>query len=188
MFFDTQIMKKLGAVAQAKGQAANDAIDGDPNTFVIVGDPKAVSREQVEIPINFPAPVAISGLVVMPRQNHREHEGDISEYAIQESEDGREWHEVTRGKLLSTFSPQRIQFPKTITARHLKLISLSGFGPDKTTALAELAVIYTGPKLKEAGDGKIEYERNKSSTPDIDEGPGASKRAKPTPIPVRPKP
>jgi hypothetical protein len=186
--FDTQIMKKLGAAAHADRHPANEAIDGDPNTFVTAGDPKAVSREQVEILINFPAPVAMSGLVLMPRQNHREHEGDIREYAIQESEDGREWHEVARGALLSTFEPQRIQFPKTITARYLKLISLSGFGPDKTTALAELAVIYTGPKLKEVGDGVIQYERNKSATPDIDEGPGPGKRSKPSPLPVRPKP
>ena len=55
LFFDTQIMKKLGATAQAKGHAANDVIDGDPNTFVIAGDPKAVSREEVEIVINFPS-------------------------------------------------------------------------------------------------------------------------------------
>src|SRR4030095_11717625 len=115
--FYTQIMKKLGAAAQVDRHPANEAIDGDPNTFVTAGDPKAVSREQVEILINFPAPVAMSGLVLMPRQNHREHEGDIREYAIQESEDGREWHEVARGALLSTFAPQRIQFGKAITAR-----------------------------------------------------------------------
>src|SRR4030095_11496039 len=46
--FDTQIMKKLGAAAQVDGHPANEAIDGDPNTFVTAGDPKAVSHEQVE--------------------------------------------------------------------------------------------------------------------------------------------
>ena len=124
----------------------------------------------------------------MSRQNHREHEGDIREYVLQISDDGKEWHDALRGELLSTFAPQEIQFPRAITARHLKLISLSGFGSDKTTALAELAVIYAGPKLKEVGDGAIQYERNKSASPDIDEGPGAGRRAKPSPSPVRPKP
>lgn len=184
LFFDTKIMKKLGAVAQAAGQPANAAIDGDPNTFVLVGDQKAQIREQVDFAINFPAPVAMSGLVLMPRQNHREHEGDIREYVVQVSDDGREWRDAIRGALVSTFAPQRIDFPKTITVQYLKLISLSGFGSDKTTALAELAVIYAGPKLSEPGDGAIQYERSKSATPDIDERPGSTlKPASPQPKP-----
>jgi hypothetical protein len=77
-----------------------------------------------------------------------------------------------------------VQFSRIITASHLKLISLSGFGTDKTTSLAELAVVYAGPKLNEDGT-PMEYQRNRSSTPDIDEGPAA----KPTPSPSpRPKP
>jgi beta-galactosidase len=184
LFFDTKIMKKLGAVAQVEGQPANAAIDGDPNTFVLVGDQKAQMREQVDILISFPAPVAMSGLVLMPRQNHREHEGDIREYVVQASDDGSEWRDVLRGELPSTFAPQRIGFSKTITARYLKLISLSGFGPDKTTALAELAVIYAGPKLTEPGDGTMQYQRNQSATPDIDEGPDSAKK----PTSPQPKP
>ena len=74
----------------------------------------------------------MSGLVLMPRQNHREHEGDIREYVIQVSDDGREWRDVLRGELLSTFAPQQMQFSKTITARHLKLISLSGLASRRT--------------------------------------------------------
>src|SRR5207244_10299409 len=68
----TRIMKKLGAAAQINGEAASTAIDGDPNTFVLAGDPKAPLREPVELAITFPSPVAMSGLVLMPRQNHRE--------------------------------------------------------------------------------------------------------------------
>jgi len=47
----------------------------------------------------------------------------------------------TRSDLLSTFAPQQIDLLSTVTARYLKFIALSGFGTDKTTALAELAVI-----------------------------------------------
>jgi beta-galactosidase len=115
-----------------------------------------------------------------------EPKGDIHEYALQVSDDGNEWREARRGELVSTFAPQKIEFAKTITARYLKLISLSGFGIDKTTALAELAVIYAGPKPAEKGNGAIEYQRNQTATPEIDEGP--EKRAKPTPSPSRQKP
>ena len=185
LLFDTRIMSKLGAKAQVGGESANAVIDGDPNTFLLVGDQRAPARDSVDIVVSFPAPVAMYGLLLMPRQNHREHEGDIHEYAVQMSDDGNEWHTVAQGELLSTFAPQQIEFPRTITARHLKLISLSGFGTDKTTALAELAVMYAGPKLNESG-GTMEYQRNRSATPDIDEGTGVEK-PKPTPTP-RPRP
>ena len=154
LFFDTKIMKKLGAVAQVNGESASTAIDGDPNTFVLVGDQRAQMRSQVDLVISFPAPVAMSGLMLMPRQNHREHEGDIREYVVSVSDNGSEWHEVRGGELPSTFAPQRIDFSRTVTAQYLKFVSLSGFGPDQTTALAELAVIYAGPKLKDPGSGQ----------------------------------
>jgi hypothetical protein len=147
LLFDTGIMKKLGAVAKVGNSSANNAIDGDPNTFVRVGDQSLQLRDQVDLVISFPAPVTMSGLVLMPRQNSREHEGDIRGYVVQISDDGNEWRDVVRGELLSTYAPQQIAFAKAITARHLKLISLSGFGTDKTTALAEVAVISAGPKV-----------------------------------------
>lgn len=180
LFFDTRIMSKLGARAQVGGESANAVIDGDPNTFLLVGNQRAPAREQVDILINFPAPVAMSGVVLMPRQNHREHEGDIREFVLQGSDNGNVWSDVARGELRSTFAPQRVEFSRTISARYLKLVSLSGFGTDKTTSLAELAVIYAGPPLKDA-KGSMEYQRNRSATPDIDEGPGAKPTPKPTP-------
>jgi hypothetical protein len=181
LLFDTRIMKRLAATAQIDGQPANAAIDGDPNTFILTGDPRAQIREPAELVISFPAPVAMSGLVIMPRQNHREHEGDIREFSLQVSDDASNWREVLRGELLSTFAPQRIEFAKTLTTRYLKLVSLSGFGEDKRTALAEVAAIYVGPKLIETESGGIEYERNRTATPEIDEGPS---RAKPSPSPT----
>jgi beta-galactosidase len=147
LFFDTRIMKKLGATAQVNGEPASTVIDGDPNTFILAGDPNAQLREPPDIVISFPAPVAMSGLIVMPRQNHREHEGEIREYAVQISDDGQVWRPLTQGAFVSSFAPQQVQFGKPITTRYLKLVSLSGFGPDKMTSLAELAVIYAGPKL-----------------------------------------
>ena len=188
LFFDTRIMKELGATAEVNGASDNSGIDGDPNTFWLVGDQRGQIRDQVSIAISFPAPVAMTGLVLMPRQNHREHEGDIREYMVQVSDDGNEWRDTARGELVSTFAPQQIRFADTIKARHLRLISLSGFGPDKTTALAELAVIYAGPKLAGSGAGPLEYQRSKTATPEIDEGtPGSDKQTMPKNPTPRPK-
>ena len=141
LLFDTAVMKKLGAVAEIDGASANAVIDGDPNTFFVVGDRDAPMREQIDLKITLREPVTMSGVVLMSRQNHREHEGDIRGYVLQVSDDGKEWREVARGELLSTFAPQEIYFSDKVTARYLKLISLSGFGVDKRTAVAELAVI-----------------------------------------------
>src|SRR5688572_2419762 len=127
----------------------------------------------------------MSGVVLMPRQNHRQHEGDIRGYSLQVSDDGSDWRDVARGDLVSTFAPQQIYFPRSVTARYLKLISLSGFGDDKTTSLAELAVIQAGSKAKRSS-GTMEYQRNRSATPDIDDVPDAEQKPKPKPSP-RPK-
>ncbi|PYS98263.1 MAG: glycoside hydrolase [Acidobacteria bacterium] len=177
LFFDTRIMKRIGATVS--GDAMN-VIDGDPNTFWIAGDAKASSRQNQELTIKFPNAVSFSGLVMMPRQNHREHEGDIREYSIQISDDGTKWTEVKRDELISSFDPQAITFGKNVVAKFVKVTSLSGFGADKTTALADVAVIYTGPKLPDS-DEEVEYKRSKAASPDIDEGvtPDEKKSKKP---------
>ncbi|HWS89638.1 MAG TPA: discoidin domain-containing protein [Pyrinomonadaceae bacterium] len=185
LLFDTRVMKRLGA--EAKGESlptnpASNALDGDPNTFWLAGDARKGVKHPHALNISFPAPVAVSGLVLMPRQNHREHEGDIRGYRIEASDDGERWREVARGELVSTFEPQRLSFPQTVTARHLRLTALGGFGTDVTAALAELAVAYAGPKLPDEADDAPEYKRTRTATPDIDEGTPA---AQPTPTPTR---
>ncbi|MEQ1761810.1 MAG: discoidin domain-containing protein [Pyrinomonadaceae bacterium] len=169
LFFDTRIMKRLGATATASGGDAANAIDGDPNTFWLAGDPRAASRVPQELTITFPLAVPFSGLVMMPRQNHREHEGDIREFVIETSDDGTTWMEAYRGEFLSIFDPQTMRFGRAVTARYIRLKSLSGFGSDKTTAVADIAVIYEGPKLPD-DEEDLEYQRSKAASPDIDEG------------------
>lgn len=105
----------------------------------------------------------------MPRQNGREHEGDVREYLIQISDDGTNWRDVKRDSLVSTFNPQRIDLGQNVTAKFIKFTSLSGFGSDKISAIAELAVIYTGPKLPD-DNIDTQYTRLRSASPDIDEG------------------
>jgi len=123
----------------------------------------------------------------MPRQNHREHEGEIKEYVISVSDDGKLWNNIQQGELVSSFAPKRIEFARPISAKWLKLISLSGFGKDKLTSLAELAIIPANPRANPAASD-IEYQRSRSATPEIDEGTGAAKRPKPSPSPSPRKP
>ena len=171
LLFDTRIMQQLGATAEADGQSANAIIDGDPNTYWLSGDARGNgSKYPHELTVHFPAPVTMSGLVLMPRQNHREHQGDICDYAVQVSDDGNGWREIQQGRLASSFDPQSIHFPQTVTAKNLKLTALSGFGGDTAAALAELAVIYTGPKVANPDATNIEYQGVRTASPDIDAG------------------
>ncbi len=148
LLFDTNVMRGLRAVAGAAGQPANEAakaIDGDPNTFWSIGGQG--SRQPYDLIVSFPTTVSMSGLAMMPRQDHREHQGDIREYAIQLSDDGGNWREAKRGELASSFNRQQILFDRPESARYVKLTALSGFGEDTTAAIAELAIIQAGASL-----------------------------------------
>jgi hypothetical protein len=105
----------------------------------------------------------------MPRQNHREHEGDIREYEILVG-DGKDWRKVHEGSLVSSFEPQQVAFGKVVSAERLKLVAKSGFGGDGAAALAEWAVHYCGPPLVREAPADIEYRRARSASPDVDEG------------------
>jgi hypothetical protein len=169
VLFDTRIMKKLGAQASGWPDAGN-TIDGDPNTYALVGagrDAPAV-RPQPQLSIAFPGAVPFDGLVLMPRQNHRDHEGDVREWLIEASEDGADWREVRRATLASTFAPQTLRFDRRVTARYLKLTALSGFGADRASALADVAILYAGPPLPD-DSGELEYRRSRSTSADVDE-------------------
>ncbi len=171
LHFDTRIMHQLGATAKADGQNANDLVDGDSNTFWASADARGRSSKLPHVlEITFPKAIALNGLVLMPRQNQREHQGDIRDYRIETSTDGPNWSAISRGQLASTWSPQSILFCRTIKAKTVRLTALTGFGNDDSTALAELAVIYAGPKLPENGDDEIDYKNVQTASPDIDAG------------------
>jgi len=168
VLFDNLIMRRLGAVVRGSGPVGN-LIDGDPNTFWLAGG-RGVAYPH-EITIEFPNAIAMSGLLLMPRQNHREHEGDIRDYAITTSADGSHWTALTRGTLVSTFDPQRVVFPGTVSTRFLRFRAVSGFGADSTAALGELAVIHAGPRLAVGKSAAPEFKRARSASEDVDEGP-----------------
>ncbi len=174
--FDTLVMKKLNAKADGGNNPAY-AIDGDPNTFWTTGT-QAAARTPQALTISFPAPASFSGLLIMPRQNHREHEGDVREYVIETSDDGDGWREVKRGALVSTYDQQRIEFGKNVNARWVRFTALSGFGGDNTAAIAEVALLYTGVALPE-NSGGVTYQRVRSASSDIDENIAPTQEKRP---------
>jgi hypothetical protein len=123
----------------------------------------------------------MDGVTLLTRQNDRNHAGDIREYALAVSDDGTAWHEVARGELASTFEPQTVRFAGTVTSRALRLTALSGFGTDTTTALADLAVVYAGPKLAAEDQAPADSQRVRSTSGDVIEGGPARAPSAPRP-------
>ena len=114
LWFDTRVMTKLGATAQAAGNSAGAVLDGDPNTFWSVGGSGRGGdgrRHPHELTITFTNAVAMNGVVLMNRQNDRDHLGDIRGYTLAVSDDGQAWREVLKGELASTWNPQTVKFP-----------------------------------------------------------------------------
>ena len=120
------------------------------------------------------------GLLLMPRQNQREHLGDIRGYRLERSQDGTHWQELARGELASTYDPQTIEWKRGLKARYLRLTALSGFGTDTSSALAELAVLMDEP-LPPEETGQVQYHDVPTASPDIDAGVGNPLERSPKP-------
>ncbi|MFM2293884.1 MAG: hypothetical protein RLZZ350_297, partial [Verrucomicrobiota bacterium] len=173
--FDTLVMKKLGATVSGNGANLDAVIDGDPNTFWQSGGGRGKNadtrKHPHELVFTFTNEVAMDGVTLMPRQNDRDHLGDVRGFKIESSDDGTNWVSAASGELASTWSPLTVKFSQRVTARQLKFTALSGFGNDSSAALAELAVIYAGPKLLENSDVGVNFKRVRSTSSDVDEAP-----------------
>jgi beta-galactosidase len=172
-WFDTLVMRRLTATATANAGDARAAIDGDPNTSWLTPAPernRSAAPRPHSLTVSFPQSQAIDGIVLMNRQNDRDHQGDIRDYVISASDDGSTWNELLRGELPSTWAPQTIRFPKTITTKQLRLTALSGYGNDQTSALAEFAIIPPDAVASDSDGLRIDYRKAKSTSTDIDEG------------------
>ena len=167
LLFNSRLMRDLGATVRGNS-AAGAALDGDPNTFWQAGG--RGSTYPYTLVVDFPASVSLTGVVLLNRQNHREHEGDIRGYTFEGSADGQTWNELAKGELLSTWEPQTVPFGKTVSVKRLRLTARSGFGNDTTVALAELSVLYAGPPLQHHAAPAPGLQRARSATEEVDEG------------------
>lgn len=72
------------------------------------------------------------GIVYVPRQNNKEHEGDIKNYRIEYEKDEK-WEFLCEGELKSSFLTKEILFPHKVTASKIRFIALSGFKGEHVT-------------------------------------------------------
>ena len=119
LFEMNNVMKELGA--KIDNDSLSACLDGNPQTFV-----RLTGGYPYSFIIQTPQKHDISGILYMPRQNHREHEGELRSYLIEAWLDGT-WKQVQKGKLSSSYEPKRIAFLHEVYTDRISFTALDTF-------------------------------------------------------------
>lgn len=119
LFEINDVMKELGANIDDDSLSA--CLDGNPQTFV-----RLTGGYPYSFIIQTPQKHDIYGILYMPRQNHREHEGELRSYLIEAWLDGT-WKQVQKGKLSSSYEPKRIAFLHEVYTDRIRFTALDTF-------------------------------------------------------------
>lgn len=119
LFEINDVMRELGAKIDDDSLSA--CLDGNPQTFV-----RLTGGYPYSFIIQTPQKHNISGILYMPRQNHREHEGELQSYCI-EAWVNDTWKQVQKGKLSSSYEPKRIAFAQEVYTDRIRFTALDTF-------------------------------------------------------------
>lgn len=188
IYYPNHLMEHLQpkiAMSQ-QGEGLDEMMSGNPDTNFVL--------EQVTFPLeitfSFERSLEFVGFSYMPRQNQREHKGDIRCYEVKAFVDNG-WKTVAKGEWGSSYALKEVHFTENVCTDQCMLIVLGGFEDtgisnwnrtkdgwehsvsdykETTVAIAEIAFLpknicefeYTGAQRKQVfGSGK-------SSTAEID--------------------
>ncbi len=136
----------VSVTSEQPDNEAHKAIDGDMQTFwhsQWIPEPAGYPQELV---IELEETLEISGFEYLPRQDgHRN--GRVAEYEFYISKDGENWGEpAASGTFENNQSRQRVMFAQPQQdqrhkGRYIKFVSLSGFGSDPHTAVADIELL-----------------------------------------------
>ena len=124
VFFPNDTMEQLQVTAIWEEKPDEDLsamLDGSADTFI-----RLEGGHPYHIRLKMRQPVKLSGILYVPRQNQREHEGDIRTYKVEYESEGQ-WREIAAGTLPSSFSPKKILFESGIITEEIRFTVLDGF-------------------------------------------------------------
>ncbi len=119
LFEINDVMRELGAKIDDDSLSA--CLDGNPQTFV-----RLTGGYPYSFIIQTPQKHNISGILYMPRQNHREHEGELCSYLIEAWLDGT-WKRIAQDHLSSSYEPKRIAFLQEVYTDRIRFTALDTF-------------------------------------------------------------
>ncbi|QHQ59416.1 hypothetical protein Ana3638_00220 [Anaerocolumna sedimenticola] len=128
-FFPRKIMidykvgiKLLKDIPDANPEDYSSILDGNPNTFY--------TSERLKYPftveMDAEKEIPVKGLIYMPRQNEREHKGDIKGCRVRVYINGG-WKTVYDGELVSSYEPKEILFSEVVITKRVRFTALYGF-------------------------------------------------------------
>lgn len=129
IYHDNHTMELLGVSAVLEEDKTKDIkviCNGNAEDYLLIkGHPAHISLE-------IPTTHTFYGICYVPRQNQREHEGDIKGYQVEYRKEGR-WELLCEGELKSSFAPKSIIFPRIVTTDAIRFTVCSGFGGEHVT-------------------------------------------------------
>jgi len=134
-------VNSIKADSEENGYEAANAIDGDPSTIWHTNWSDGVKPHPHELMLEFKKPIALRGVTVLPRRDGNHH-GWIKDYECYTSADGTNWvAPVAKGTFADNDSLKTVLFGKTVNARFIRFVALSGFGSDTYTSIAEFSAL-----------------------------------------------
>lgn len=132
-------------VSQASSQEAGEGnashlTDGDPNTIWHTMYSVTVARYPHWVDLDAGEVKTIKGLTYLPRQNG--HNGNIKEYSIQVSLDGKNWSQpVSKGTFANNRQEKQVLFDRPVKARYIRFTALSEQNGQDYASGAEITVL-----------------------------------------------
>ncbi|WP_289006902.1 glycoside hydrolase family 2 TIM barrel-domain containing protein [Parabacteroides sp.] len=125
---------------EVDGGDAKNLVDGDPNTIWHSMYSVTVAKYPHWVDLDAGEEKAIKGFIYMPRQDS--NNGNIKEYSIQVSNDGKNWGEpVCKGQFERNRDEKRVLFDKPVKGRYIRFTALSSQNGQDFAAGAELTIL-----------------------------------------------
>lgn len=129
--FPNNRMRKLGAQYKPENQPdgglsvknLHALYEENPDTSVWIEQ----ENYPISVDIHFPEKISASGLLLVPDQKDRMHEGCVKDYVISVCTGGK-WQEAARGTFQSSFLTQAAHFACTYETDAIRFTALSGYG------------------------------------------------------------
>lgn len=119
---------------------AKNLVDGDPNTIWHSMYSVTVAKYPHWVDLDAGEEKAFKGFIYMPRKDS--NNGNIKEYSIQVSSDGKNWGEpVCKGQFANNRDEKKVIFDKPVKGRYIRFTALSAQNGQDFATGAELTIL-----------------------------------------------
>ncbi|WP_433902257.1 glycoside hydrolase family 2 TIM barrel-domain containing protein [Sphingobacterium puteale] len=137
---ETVPMEVVFASSQETGEGdAKNLLDGDPTSIWHTMYSVTVAQYPHWVDFDAASVKTIKGFTFLPRADGAN--GDIKDYKIQVSKDGKNWEEVMSGTFERNKKLKTVRFEKPVKGRYIRFTALSSQRGDDFASGAEFAVI-----------------------------------------------